>query len=176
MKSRTIKILVVLRVLAWMAMIGYAINLGSQVICLAVSMVNPEATIKIPGVGQNLFNLLHYSFKYYWYAMFFVLAYSAMLVYFWNLVISLFSKLSLSNPFTLEVSGKLEKLAYWLIAIWVVSGIGKIYIAWLSGIMKEQLNVLQDTNDLLFTAGIIYLISQIFRRGIEIQEENQQTI
>jgi len=176
MKSRTEKILVVLRVIAWIAMIGYAFNFGSQVICLAISGINPAASIKIPGVGQNLLNLLHYSFRYYWYAMFFVLALSAMFVYFWYLVITLFSKLSIRNPFTMEVSRKLDKIAYWLIAIWVVSGIGAIYITWLSSTTGEQLNILKDTNDLLFTAGIVYIISQIFKRGIEIQEENEQTI
>lgn len=176
MKSRTEKILAVLRVLAWMAMIGYAINLGSQVFSFAVSFFNPVAAKQIPGIGQNLENLMYYDFGWYVCAMSFVMVISTMLVYLWLVVIRLLTKLNMQSPFTFEVVEKLEKIAYWLFAIWVVGVLGENYTQWISKRMGQQLNIVNAVNEYLFTAGIIYIISQIFRHGVEMQEENQQTI
>ena len=176
MKTKTEKILTVLRVLAWMGVIGYAVNLGSQVICVVVSFANPAASKQIPGVAHNLLNLQQYNFRFYALAMAFVIALSAMFVYLWYQVSTLLSKLNIKSPFTIEVSKKLEKIAWWLFAIWVVAFIGESYADWLSKNMGEQLNIIKVENEFLFTAGIVYIISQIFRHGIEMQEENQQTV
>ncbi len=176
MKSRTEKILSVLRVLAWMAMIGYAINLGSQLFSFIVSFFNPVAAKQIPGTGPNLENLMYYDFGWYVYAMSFVMIISAMLVYLWLVVIKLLTKLNLETPFTFEVAEKLERIAYWLFAIWVAGVLGENYVHWISKRMGQELNIVHAVNEYLFTAGIIYIISQIFRHGVELQEENQQTI
>ena len=175
MQTKTEKILWVLRILAWIAMIGYTINLVSQIICLVISFKNPEAAKQIPGV-VNLLSLLLHNFRYYVIAMAFVIILSAMSVYLWHLVITLLSKLNLKSPFTIQVSQKLEKIAYWLFAIWVVHFIGKKYVDWISQSVGEQQDIITIGNEFLFIAGIVYIISQIFRHGIEMQEENQQTI
>lgn len=176
MKTKTEKILIAMRVLAWLGMVGYAVNCGSQAICFAVSFSNPVAAKKIPGITPNLSGLLTYNFGFYVVAMLLIIALSAMFVYLWYQVIALLSKLSIESPFTGQVSQKLERIAYWLFSIWAVSFIGKVYADWLSKRMGEQLNIFTAANEFLFTSGIVYIISQIFKRGIEIQEENQQTI
>jgi hypothetical protein len=176
MKTKTEKILSVLLILAWMGMIGYAINFGSQVICFIVSFTNPAASKKIPGISQNLLNLLQYNFLFYELAMCFAITLSAMFVYLWYQVTMLLSNLNIKSPFTFEVSKKLEKIGYWLFAIWIVGFIGENFINWLSKDMGEQLQIITIGNEFVFTAGIVYIISQIFKRGIEIQEENEQTI
>jgi len=176
MQTKTERILSVLRFLAWIAMIGYAINFGGQTICLVLSFKNPDAAKQIPGVGQNLLSLLQHDFRFYVIAMSFVILLSVMSVNLWQMVIALLSKLNLKSPFTMQVAQKLERIAYWLFAIWLVSFVGKKYIDWISQGMGEQLNIITIGNEFLFIAGIVYIISQIFRHGIEIQEENQQTI
>jgi len=177
MKTKTEKILTVLRFLAWIAMIGYSINFGGQIICFVISFTNPEGAKQIPGVVQNLVSLLHYNFTFYVVAMLFVMILSVMSAYLWQLVISLLSKLNLQSPFTIQVSRKLELIAYWLFATWTVGYTGTKYVDWISQSMGvEQLRIIPIGNDFLFIAGIVYIISQIFRRGVEIQEENQQTI
>jgi len=176
MKTKTEKILTVLHILAWIAMIGYAINCGSQVITFVVSLINPDTTKQIPGVVQNLFNLHQSDNTHYVSAMSFVIALSAMSVNLWYLVITLLSKLNINSPFTIDVTRKLEKIAYCLLAIWVVGTIGENYVDWVSKRIGEQLDIISAGNEFLFIAGIVYIISQIFRRGIEIQEEINQTI
>ena len=176
MKSKTRTVLIVLRVLAWLGVFGIALNLGSQVISFIVSFTNPVASKQIPGIPQNLFNLLKYDFRSYAYAMSFVIALSAMFLYVWYQVTMLLTNLNIKNPFTAQVSRKLEGIAYGLLAIWGVGFIGEQYVAWLSKRMGDPLNIITVKGEFLFIAGIVYIISQIFKYGIELQEENQQTI
>lgn len=176
MKSKTEKILIVLHVLSWVAMVGYAVNLGSQVISFGVSFMNPVASKKIYGVTQNLLSLRQYNLQYYMGVMSFVITLSGMYVMLWYQVILLLSKLNIQNPFTIQVSEKLEQIAHLLLSIWIVGFIGENYVEWVSKRMGEQIDIINAPNEFLFTAGIVYIISQVFKRGIEIQEENQQTI
>jgi hypothetical protein len=87
------------------------------------------------------------------------------------------SKLKLQTPFSMEVEKKLERIAYLLLAVWIVSGIfWKTYIYYLAQATGIQLPANKSGDEYLFMAGIIYIISQVFKRGIEIQEENQLTV
>jgi len=63
MKSKTEKILTILRILAWIGLFGYAINLGAQIICFIVSYSNPVAAKDIPGVSESLWTLRQHSFQ-----------------------------------------------------------------------------------------------------------------
>jgi hypothetical protein len=77
----------------------------------------------------------------------------------------------------MEVEKKLERIACLLLAVWIVSGIfWKIYIYYLSQATGIQLPANTSGDEYLFMAGIIYIISQVFKRGIEIQEENDLTV
>jgi hypothetical protein len=176
MKTRTERILVVLKVIAYLAMIGFAFNCGSQIISLVVSFYNPAASKQILGVPQSLSGLQQYNQVYFAIAMCIIIVLSAMFVYLWILIIQLLSKLNLSSPFTMEVSRKLERIAILLLVIWLFSFTGEDYARWLTKDMGEQLSLVKVENAYLFTSGIVYIISQIFRHGVELQEENQQTI
>jgi hypothetical protein len=176
MKTKTKKILVFLQVLAWLGVFGYAFNLGSQLISFGVSFWNPVASKQILGIPQNLLELYNYNFQYYVFVMSFVICMSAMFLYLWYTVVILLLKLNIKSPFTVEVSQKLQRIAYCLLAIWVVGFIGEQYVDWVAKHMGTALNIIKVENEFLFTSGIVYIISQIFKYGIEIQEENQQTI
>ncbi len=77
----------------------------------------------------------------------------------------------------MEVEKKLESIAFLLLGVWIVSSIfWKTYIYYLSQATGIQLQANNSGDEYLFMAGIIYIISQVFKRGIEIQEENQLTV
>jgi hypothetical protein len=64
-----------------------------------------------------------------------------------------------------------------LLGVWIVSSVfWKIYVYYLSQATGIQLAANNTGDEYLFIAGIVYVISQIFKRGIEIQEENQLTV
>ena len=177
MKTRTEKILVVLKILAFMGFIKYSIDCGAQLTHFAASFINTEWAKHTYEVNLDIFNIREHSVWYYSYAMSLVIAVSALKAFIWYLVFDLLVKLKLTTPFSIEVEKKLERIAYLLLGIWVVgSFIGKPYMHYLTKDTGIQLTVINTGDEYFFMAGIIYIISQIFKRGIEIQEENQLTV
>lgn len=70
----------------------------------------------------------------------------------------------------------MEKTAFHLMGIWVVSLVAKTYLNWQSGDYMQFDFKIGEGNNFLFMAAIVYIISQIFKRGIEMQEENELTV
>jgi hypothetical protein len=176
-KTKTQTILTVSKWLAFLGLIGYSILFGSQLTTLVASFINPEWAKRTYEVDLNLFSIRDHSTGFYVSAMSLTIAVSALKVLVWYVVFDLLSKLKLQTPFSMEVEKKLERVAYLLLAVWIVSSIfWKIYIYYLSRDTGVQLPTNSSGDEYLFMAGIIYIISQVFKRGIEIQEENQLTV
>ncbi|HEV8082376.1 MAG TPA: DUF2975 domain-containing protein [Chitinophagaceae bacterium] len=176
MKTKTENILMVLKVLALLAGIGFSIQCGSQILSLVAGFINSDWSKHVYDVNQDLFSIREHNTWYYVYAMSLIIAVSALNALIWYLVFHLLLKLRLTTPFSIEVEKKLERISYLLFAVWCISIIGKGYIRWLSKSTGIHLSGISIGDEYLFIAGIIYIISQVFKRGIEIQEENQLTV
>lgn len=177
MKTRTEKILVVLRILAFMGGIAYSIEWGSQLTTLVASFINPEWAKRTYEVNLNLFSIRDESTWYYVFAMCLNIAVSTLKAAIWFGIFALLSKLKLQTPFSMDVEKKLESIAFLALGVWIVSAIfWKIYAYYLTQDTGIQLPAINTGDEYLFMAGIIYIISQIFKRGIEIEEENKLTV
>ena len=177
MKTRTEKILVVLKILAFMGGIGYSIEWGSQLTTLVASFINPEWAKRTYEVNLNLFSIRDESTWYYVFAMCLNIAVSTLKAAIWYGIFRLLSKLKLQTPFSMEVEKKLESIAFLALGVWIVSAIfWKIYAYYLTQDTGIQLPANNTGDEYLFMAGIVYIISQIFKRGIEIEEENKLTV
>jgi hypothetical protein len=175
MKTKTI--LMVSKFLALLGGIWYSILCGSQLLTLVASFINPDWAKRTYEADLNIFSIREHSIGFYVYAMCLIIAVSALKALIWYVVFELLSKLKLQTPFSIEVEKKLERIAYLLLGVWIVSSVfWKIYIYYLSKATGIQLPTIDSGDEYLFMAGIIYIISQVFKRGIEIQEENQLTV
>jgi hypothetical protein len=173
-KTKTETVLVVMNVIAWIAFIGFMIEAGAILVSYGVSVANPDAASKLYK-GQDWFNLRQYDFWYYTgiislkAAIFMIEAYIAFII------IKVLSSIKMTNPFTMEVAKKLENIAYTLILVWVVVLIYNGQLKWLSkdvvGLQEKSLSA-----DMIVYAGLVFIISQIFKKGVEIQSENELTI
>jgi hypothetical protein len=177
MKSNTATILTFSKFLAFLGGIWYSILWGSQLTTFIASFINPEWAKRTYEVDLHLFSIREHSTGYYVFAMCLTIAVSVLKALIWFVVFDLLSKLKLQNPFSMEVEKKLERIAYLLLGVWIVGSIfWKTYIYYLSKDTGIQLPATNPGDEYLFMAGIIYIISQVFKRGIEIQEENQLTV
>ena len=177
MKTKTETILMISKFLAFLGGVWYSILWGSQLVNLVASFINPEWAKRTYEVDLNIFSIREHSVGYYVSAMCLTFAVSALKAIIWFVVFDLLSKLKLQTPFSMEVEKKLERIAYLLLAVWIVSSIfWKTYIYYLSKDTGIHLPTNNSGDEYLFLAGIIYIISQVFKRGIEIQEENQLTV
>jgi hypothetical protein len=177
MKTKTETILTVSKFLALLGGIWYSILCGSQLLTLVASFINPEWAKHTYEADLNLFSIRGHSIGFYVFAMCLTIAVSALKAIIWYVVFGLLSKLKLQTPFSMEVEKKLEGIAYLLLGVWIVSTIfWKTCIFYVSTNTGIQLAINNNGSEYLFMAGMIYIISQVFKRGIEIQEENQLTV
>ncbi len=177
MKIKTEIILTVSKYLALAGGVGCSILFGSQMFTLVSSFINPEWAKHTYQVDLNLFSIRDQSIGFYVIAMILIIAVSVLKALFWYKVFELLSELKLQTPFSREVVIKLEKMAYIIFCVWIVSSIfWKTYTFYLTKETGIQLPIRNSDDEYLFMAGIIYIISQIFKRGIELQEENQLTV
>ena len=177
MKAKTETILTISKFLALLGAIWYSILCGSQLLTLVTSFINPEWAKRTYEADLNLFSIREHNAGYYVCAMCLTIAVSALKALIWWVVFALLSKLRLQTPFSMEVEKKLERIAYLLLGVWIVGGLfWKIYSHYLSQDTGILLPANNSGDEYLFMAGMIYIISQVFKRGIEIQEENQLTV
>lgn len=177
MKAKTDTILAVSKILALLAAIGYSITWGSQLLTLVSSFINPEWAQRTYQVDLNLFSIREHSVWYYVYAMSMTIAVSVLKSIIWYVVFDLLSKITLQSPFSIKVERKLETIAYLLFFVWIIGSVfWKIYLHYLTQDTGIVLTAKNGEDEYLFMAGMIYIVSQIFKRGIEIQEENELTV
>jgi hypothetical protein len=181
MKTQTEKILNILRIIAW---IGYV---GS----IALTIIGGIATIYLISFPDADFSKYVYitdakiSFRTlkndHLEMLIFYYILSLIKIYFviniWELSKDAHTNINLNNPFISEASIIIEKIAHLTIIIGVINFINGQYTIALEGLVTNHFkyNFSPDLN-YIFGIGIIYLFSQIFKRGVELQEENELTV
>jgi hypothetical protein len=93
----------------------------------------------------------------------------------WYRVARIISLIKIESPFTLELTRKLEKISYLLFSISILGYLGSTFAGWL-GEKAQQFQNDWDAGEFLFMAGLLFIVSQIFKRGVELQSENELTV
>jgi uncharacterized membrane protein len=94
-------------------------------------------------------------------------------------VIKLVTKLDLSKPFSSFVSDQINLLSYYTLSIGLLSYVARQIAKSLEhrGYKINALNQFwSDSQAFILMAAVIYVIAQIFKKGIELQEENDLTV
>ena len=173
MKSKTEKLLTIMNILAWIVFIGLLIVAGSIMICYFVSIRNPQAA-KDLYKGMDLSAYRQISFGHYT----FVVGYKVILyitqAYIAFLMTRLLSRLNIIRPFNAEVVKLMQKISYSILCVWAVAMVHNIHVA----ILEKSYGVVATyiSGDSIFLAGIVYILAQMFKRGAEIQSENELTV
>jgi len=169
-ESKTQRVLNTMLVVSWIAFIGLMIEAGAILFSYGVSIVNSDAPrVLYPGLG--IFESNQFGFGHYTTAVIVLTLISAFQAFVCYLVIQILSKVSLSNPFVLETAKRLKRISYVLMGIWILSVIQYVHLAILS---SQTLSLKGDVipGEYLFVAGLVYIIAQLFKRGIELQAKN----
>ena len=175
MKTRTQHIPTVMHVLSWMVFIGYMIEAGAMLTSYTASIGNPEGA-KNRYMGFSLYSVWQYDFWQYTFAVSFVLTQLGLKAYTAYLVITVLRTIKMANPFTVEVSNLLERISYFILATWVIAMLSNTQINWLSKRLGGALEGKLISGEFILLAGVVFVISQIFKKGVEIQSENELTV
>jgi hypothetical protein len=181
-KITTNQVLKALQLLSWIIFIGLCIEAGGIIFnTFYTFFINPANTYSFWGKADlsGLYKFDHGYFLVIAMTMSIVAVLKAIMFY---LIVRLFAekKLDMSKPFSMELRNFILNLAYLALGIGLFSCSGFKYSVWLA----EQGIRIPDPQSLhiagadvwLFMAVILFVITQIVKKGIEIQNENDLTI
>jgi hypothetical protein len=176
------QVLKALEVISWIIFLGLCVDAGGTIFNAAyIHFLNPEAA-KTSWQGVDFFDLYNYDKGQF---MVIVLLMSIVLILktiMFYLIVKIFidKTLSLTQPFNHEIRKFISMLAYLAIAIGFFSNYGLDYSTWLEGkgiLMPDKTKLPFSGPDVwFFMSVILFVISHIFKRGIELQEESELTI
>ena len=167
-----------LHIVAWIIFVGLCIEAGGLIVNFIFSIYKPEFV-------QNLYQKLDLSEIYNRSQKAFFETYSFILIvallksYLFYIVVMLMHKIDLSKPFNSFVSEQITKISYCTFSIGILSYMGRQTAKNLQhhGYATDNLNQFWgDSQAFILMAAVIYVIAIIFKKGVEIQNENDLTV
>ena len=167
-----------LYIVAWVIFVGLCIEAGGLIVNFVFSIYKPEFV-------KNLYQKLDLSemysrSKWAFFGMYsFILVVALLKAYLFYIVIMLMHKLDLSKPFNSFVSDEITKISYCTFSIGILSYIARQTAENLQHRGYTVDNLTQfwgDSQAFILMAAVIYVIATIFKKGVEIQNENDLTV
>ena len=167
-----------LHIVAWVIFVGLGIEAGALIVNFIFSIYKPEFV-------QNLYQKLDLSemytrSKWAFFSMYsFILFISLLKAYLFYIVVILMHKIDLLNPFNSVVSRQISQISYYTFSIGILSYIARQTAKNLQhhGYIIDNLNEFwADSQAFILMSAVIYVIATIFKKGIEIQNENDLTV
>ena len=167
-----------LKIVAWIIFVGLSIEVGGLLVNFIFSIVNPE-------IVGNLYQKLDLSEmynrnKWVFFSMYsFVLFIAFLKAYLFYIVVKLVTQINLSKPFNSFVSKQILQISYYTFSIGLLS-----YIARQSAKNLQHhdytIHILNpfwaDAQAFILMAAVVYIIAVIFAKGVEFQEELEETV
>lgn len=167
-----------LHVVAWVIFVGLCIEAGALIVNFIFSFFKPEV---LGNLYQKLdLTQMYRQNKWVFFCIYsFVLVIAVLKAVLFYVVIELLYKLDLSKPFSSFVAKKISQISYYTLSIGLLSYVARESAKNLAN-HGYEINALDkfwvDSQAFILMAAVIYVIHQIFKRGIELQTENDLTI
>jgi hypothetical protein len=167
-----------LYIVAWVIFAGLCIEAGGLIVNFFFSLFKPEFV-------QNLYQKLdltemYNESEYVFFGIYgFILAISILKAILFYRVIILMHKMDLTKPFNTFVSNQIMQISYYTLSIGLFSLIARQITKNLikHGFTTDSLNQFWVDSQAFFLMGaVIYIIATIFKKGVEIQNENDLTV
>lgn len=167
-----------LYIVAWLIFVGLSIEAGGLIVNFFFSLYKPEFV-------QNLYQKLDLTEMYKGSKLAFFGVYSFILIIsilkacLFYIVIRLMHKMDLSKPFNIFVARQISQISYYTLSIGLLSYIARQVTKNLThhGFVTDNLNQFwEDSQAFILMGAVIYIIATIFKKGVELQTENDLTV
>ncbi len=181
-KIGTTQILKILYVLSWIIFIGVCIEAGGIIFNSFYDLVLNPVGAKYFWQQIDLSSLYRYDRGYFFVVTLIMSIVAVTRACIFYLIIKILhdKKLNMAQPFNEDVKRFIFKLSYMALLIGIFSWWGVKYAEWLAtqGVKMPDIQYLRlgGADVWLFMSVTLFVIAQIFKRGIEIQTENELTI
>jgi hypothetical protein len=167
-----------LYIVAWLIFVGLSIEAGGLIVNFFFSLHKPEFV-------QNLYQKLDLTEMYkdskmaFFGIYSFILSISILKAFLFYIVIRLMHKIDLTKPFNAFVSNQILQISYYTISIGLLSYIARQSAKNLMhyGFDTDNLNQFwADSQAFILMGAVVYIIATIFKKGVDIQNENDLTV
>lgn len=167
-----------LYIVAWLIFVGLSIEAGGLVVNFFFTLYEPELI-------QNLYQKLDLTEMYkesslaFFGIYSFILFISILKAYLFYIVIRLMHKMDRSKPFSTFVTKQILQISYYTLSIGLLSYIARQLTKNLMhhGFVTSDLNQFwADSQAFILMGAVIYIIATIFKKGVDIQNENDLTV
>ncbi|MBA4851454.1 DUF2975 domain-containing protein [Emticicia sp. BO119] len=175
MKTRAQLILSIARTIALIGYIGAVIHAVRIVVPFVIGFFTDRFPVS---TGTNLDHLRdnHNLFPYIS-LIIFAISIAIIQIEIWQMLRKILAEIDLSSPFTTDVAVMIEKMSSIILSSWIVSYIADFSLNQFAKVVDGiHGNPFKTDFQYLFFAGIIYVVAQIFKRGVELQEESDLTV
>lgn len=167
-----------LYIVAWLIFVGLCIEAGGLIVNFFFSLYKPEV---VPNLYQKLdLTEMYKDSRLAFFGIYsFILTISILKACLFYIVIRLMHKMNLSKPFNTFVARQITLLSYYTISIGLLSYIARQLTKNLMhhGFVTNSLNQFwADSQAFILMGAIIYIIATIFKKGVDIQNENDLTV
>ncbi|MCP9751456.1 DUF2975 domain-containing protein [Ferruginibacter sp. HRS2-29] len=180
MKTTNKGILIFLHIIAWIIFIGVSINAGAVIVSFVAGLVGGMEAAKRMYLQLDFSSLYYFSKSHYISLMSVMVIVTILKATIFYLVIRIFMKINLVQPFSIEVSKLISGIAWLALGTGLFTVCGNHFCDWLQGAQGVSLPDLREFlgggEEFLLLGGAIFMIAQVFKRGIEIQSENELTV
>ncbi|MFM7629587.1 MAG: DUF2975 domain-containing protein [Algoriphagus sp.] len=170
--------LMLITVIIWSIFIGLCVQAGTLLFTFSYSFFNPIVAQDLYE-GLNLYALLQQEVWFYGGIVTLILSIAILKAQLFFTMIRIFLKIDLIHPFSEKISKLISKLSYIAFEIGIFILITNSYKSWL---IKRGFDVtsvqafLSGTFEYFLLSALIFAIAQVFKRGVEIQAENELTV
>lgn len=171
-------VFIVLHIVAWVIFVGLCIEAGALIVNFVYSLFKPEI---IAYLYEKLdLSDMYARSKWAYFGMYsFIMVISVLKAIMFYIVIRLLMKLDLSKPFSSFVSEQITLISYFTFSIGILSYIARQTAKNLlhRGYEIDQLDRFWvDSQAFILMAAVIYVIATIFKKGIELQNDQDLTV
>lgn len=182
LKINTQKILKILYIISWILFIVICIDAGGLIFNTFYTMVlNPIGASHFWG-PMDLSNLYSFDTRYFLTITILMIIVAVLKALLFYLIVKILhdKKINMSRPFNSELQQFIFNISYLSFGIGLFSFWGVTYSEWLLslGLNLPDIHYLNfgGADVWLFMSVALFVIAQLFKRGIEIQNENELTI
>ncbi len=164
--------------ICWIIFIAYLLQTGTLLVNFFIAILNPAATRNLH-LGLDLSALYYKSGFLYDLVFVTIIIISGLKAYVFYFVIKIFSTLNLVKPFSIEVSDLISKITLFSFIIGAGSLVANKVVEKLIEEGYELIAVERywdDAGAYLMSSAILFVIALIFKRGIELQNEQELTV
>ena len=181
MKISAKQVLGILYIFSWIIFAGVCVEAGGFIFNTVYDLVRPIGARNF-WEGMDLSPLYHWDRGYFLVETSLMCLVAVMRAWIFYLIIRILhnKKLDLSQPFNQEVGRFISMLSYLSLMTGVLAQMGTKYAEWFvqQGVKMPDVHYLRlgGADVWLFMGVTLFVIAHIFKRGIEIQSENELTV